>query len=196
VYPIQYQLHELSAHLMALLERRRMAFEVWDEAAEELLKSEMAAALKDVKAQFLEVADDAQYWKRTEHALHTVFFPRYLKLAKAEHAREMDGYGIWRNGDLWSRAMYAALGLLAALIVWRTPIPDSFEFFPFLLLIVGPLIPDMQLSSARRKYDRQRNQLAQDMKAEHVETNAYRPLGVDSGIDGASATSEKQREKT
>jgi len=178
------------------LERRRAAFEVWDEKAENVLHEEVSDSLADAKAQFAEVADDLDYWTRVDHALETVFFPRYLKLAKAEHSRELSGYGIWRQGDFLSRIAYGAAGLLGALIIWKSPIPDWLEPFPIVLLIVGPLIPDMQLSKAKRNYDRQMSQLIEDMRAENSDGKTYRPLGVDAVSGEAGLPDVREKEKS
>lgn len=186
MYPARYQLAELTAHLVALLERRRGAFETWSPETERALETEATAALADAQKAFAEVADDPQYWRRVEHTLRSVVLPRYLRIAGEEHQRELSGYGIWRKGDLVSRALYAGAGLLAALIIWRTPIPDWFEPIPLALFVVGPLIPDLQLSLAKRRYDKQLKQLVEDMRAEQSDAKLYQPLGVDEGATGAS----------
>jgi len=168
VYPSQYQLAQLTAHLVALLERRRAAFDVWDEKAEATLLEAAREALDEAGKQFKELADDQPYWSRTTEALLEVALPRYLRLAKEQHALEKRGYGAWRAGDLISRATYAAIGLLAGFIILRTAVPDWLEPLPLALFIGGPLLPDAQALFAKRRYSKQLVRLVDDMKAEAV----------------------------
>jgi hypothetical protein len=130
VYPSHFQLAELTAHLVALLERRRAAFDVWDEKAEASLLEGANEALDEAGKQFQELADDQPYWTRTTEALREVAVPRYLRLAKAQHALEKRGYDAWRGGDFISRAAYAGLGLVMGVIILRTAIPNWLEPLP------------------------------------------------------------------
>lgn len=181
VYPSQYQLPELTAHLVALLERRRAAFETWDDAAEATLREAAKEALDEAGRQFKEVADDAAYWQRTTETLLEVALPRYVRLAKDQHALEKRGYGAWRGGDLLSRVVYAGIGLIGGFIVLRTAVPDWFEPLPLALFIGGPLLPDAQAWFAKRRYAKQLLALVEDMKAEAIDRRAYQPLGIDEG---------------
>ncbi len=186
VYPTRYQLPELTAHLVALLERRRAALERWDDAAEASLRQEAATALDEARRQFLEVVDDRAYWERTQAALQTVALPRYFKLARAQHELEARGYGAWRGGDVLSRAIYAAVGLVTAALVWRTAIPDWLEPLPLALFLFGPLIPDVQEGSAKRRYRKALAALVEEMKQEQTDRHAYQPLGVDEAAAGGN----------
>jgi hypothetical protein len=187
VYPSQYQLPELTAHLVALLERRRAGVETWDEQAEATLLEAAKEALVEAGRQFREVADDAPYWQRTTEALLEVALPRYFRLAKAQHALEKQGYGAWRGGDFISRVVYAGIGLVGGFIILRTAIPDWLEPLPLALFIGGPLLPDAQAWFAKRRYSKQLLALVEDMKAEAIDRRAYQPLGVDEGATGEAA---------
>lgn len=178
LYPRQYHLAELTAHVIALLERRRAGLETWDEGAERLLLDEAKKALDEAGAQFKEVADDAAYWHRTAELLMTVAMPRYLKLAKEAQALEAAGYGAWRKGDFVSRAAYAAVGAVTGFIILRTAIPDWLEPIPLALFLGGPVLPDLQAWWARRRYRKALVQLVDDMQKEAEERRAYQPLGV------------------
>jgi len=179
MYPGRYQLPELTAHVVGLLERRRAGFEKWDESVEQALTEEAKHALADAGKQFAELADDKPYWQRMEHALLTVALPRYFKLAKEQQALEERKYGLWRGGDLISRIAYAAIGLVLGILIWRTPIPDWMEPLPLLLFLLGPLIPDLQEGLAKRRYAKSMARLVEEMGAEQTETGTYLPLGVD-----------------
>jgi len=197
VYPSQYHLPELTAHVVALLERRRLAFETFDAGCEAALKEATKEALDEAGKQFREVADDSAYWQRTTEALFEVALPRYLRVAKEQHALEKKGYGAWRGGDFISRASYAVAGLLLGFLILRTPIPDWFEPLPLALFIGGPFIPDVQAWLSKRRYAKQLVTLVEDMKAEATDRRAYAPLGIDesaaSSEQPGDATKTKQR---
>ena len=190
LYPRQYHLSELTAHVVALLERRRAAITTWDDAAETMLLAEAKKALDEAGAQFREVADDPAYWARTSELLLTVAMPRYLKLAKEEHALEAAGYGIWRKGDLLSRAAYAGIGLVGGFIILRTALPDWLEPLPLALFIGGPVLPEVQTWWAKRKYKKKLVELVDAMQAEAEERRAYQPLGIDAEPVQPSSTDQ------
>jgi hypothetical protein len=189
LYPSQYHLPELTAHLVALLERRRAAVGAWDEATEAAFLEEAQAALAEAGAQFKEVADDPGYWRRVTEQCLGVALPRYLKLAREEHALEARAFGVWRGGDLLSRAAYAVGGLLTGALLLRTGLPRQLELLPLGFFIAGPLIPDLQTWLARRRYAKALAGLVKDMEEEALDRGAYQPLGVDAvdpgqGVEG------------
>lgn len=193
LYPSQYQLHELTAHLVALLERRRAAVASWDEATEAAFLAEARGALAEAGTQFREVADDPHYWRQVSEQALTVALPRYLKLAREQHALEARKYGVWRGGDLLSRAVYAVGGLLAGVLLLRTGLPRAFELVPAAFFLGGPLIPDLQTWLARRRYAKALAGLVEDMRNEALDRAAYQPLGIDEGAtgQGTSQTGEQ-----
>lgn len=194
LYPTQYQLPELTAHLVALLERRRAAFEAWDDATEDALRDEARRALEEAGRQFRELADDAAYWGRTTAQLLEVSLPRYLKVARAQHELERRKYGLWRGGDLLSRALYAVGGLVVGLVILRTPVPDWLEPIPLAFFVGGPLLPDLQVWVARRRYRKQLDRLVQDMREEAEDRSRYQPLGLDEGLtDGGHVHTPRER---
>ncbi|MEW6435439.1 MAG: hypothetical protein AB1730_28415 [Myxococcota bacterium] len=202
VYPSQYQLPELTAHVVSLLERRRQAFDAWDEKTEAALKADAEAALDEAGQQFREVADDAAYWRRTRELVLSVALPRYFKLAREEHALEARKFDTWRGGDFIARAAFAAAGLVLGVVILRTPIPNWLEPIPLVLFIGGPLIPDLQAWWAKRRYGKQLLSLVEEMRAEAADQRAYAPLGIDEGAAGredeaaTNSTPRGMREKT
>lgn len=202
VYPSQYQLPELTAHVVSLLERRRQAFDAWNEQTEGALKADAEEALAEAGQQFREVADDAAYWKRTCELVRSVALPRYFKLAREEHALEARKFDVWRGGDFIARAAFAVSGLVLGVIILRTPIPDWLEPLPLALFIGGPLIPDLQTWWAKRRYGKQLLGLVEEMREEAADQRAYAPLGLDEGAAGhgdeavTNSTPGGMREKT
>jgi len=195
----RYSLAELTAHLVALLERRRAAFEVWSQQIEDALTREAVTALEEARTGFAELADDPAYWARTSRTLIEVAVPRYLKLAKRQHELERSAYGAWRNGDLISRMAYAGMGLIAGIIIIRTPIPDFLEPLPILMFLGGPLLPDVQAWWAKRRYTRQLATLVDDMGQEQRDAREYQSLGiapVSSDTSGSEPPPQVEQDKT
>jgi hypothetical protein len=102
--------------------------------------------------------------------------PRYFQLAREHHALQRRKYGLWRGGDLLSRAAYTGVGIAAAVTIALTQVPDWFEPLPFAFILFGPFLPDMQESFFQRRYRRQLATLVRDMGVEQKQLEAYRPL--------------------
>ncbi len=185
MYPSRYRLAELTEHVVALLERRREGFAEWNADTEANLTAAATEALQEAGRQFAEVADDKPYWQRLEQTVLTAVLPRYFQAAKAEHELEKNKFNLWRGGDLISRVAYGAAGLVAAVIVWRTAIPDYLEPLPIAFLIGGPLLPDLQIWFARRRYRKVLGAVIESMREEDSAREQYRPLmeGMPSTID-------------
>ncbi len=204
MYPSRYRLAELTAHVLALLERRREGYAEWSADAETQLTGAAVEALQEAGKQFAELADDPPYWHRIEQTVLTAVLPRYFQAAKAEHALEKNKYDLWRGGDFISRVAYGGAGLLAAVIVWRTAIPDFLEPLPLAFFIGGPLLPDLQVWFAKRRYRRTLAAVVDSMREEDAAREHYRPLmeGMPSPVDpqaaGTSPTSHtpKSSEET
>ncbi len=185
MYPTRYQLQELTGHVVAALERRREGFPEWNASVEARLTDEARTVLNEAGRQFAEVADDKPYWEQLERTVLTAALPRYFQVAKEQHHLEKTKYGLWRGGDVISRAAYAAVGLVVAAIVFRTAIPDWLEPLPLGFFIIGPLLPDIQTWFARRRYAAKLRALVDDMKEEAAAREQYRPLteGTPSAVD-------------
>ncbi|RMG20159.1 MAG: hypothetical protein D6729_03490 [Deltaproteobacteria bacterium] len=177
MYPRRYTADELTEHLLARLERRRPAFETWDDYAEAQLREEAVRILEEAGTQFREIADDPDYWKRVEKAVLDVALPRYLRLARAFHQAEQNAFGAWRRGDALSRVIYTLTAIGLALISLRIP-PLRFWLGPLSLLAIAgaPFLPDLQAALARRRYRAQLEALVEDMREEQRQLGAYRPL--------------------
>ena len=189
MYPTRYQLQELTAHVVAALERRREGYSEWTEKTEAELTAEAKAVLAEAGKQFAEVADDKPYWERTERTILTAALPRYFKLAKDEQAAEKNKYGIWRGGDLLSRAAYAVAGLVTSALVVRFGRIPAFDIAPLAFFIGGPLLPDVQIWNAKRKYRNRLSALVDDMREEAEARDQYRPMmeGMPAAVDEQAA---------
>lgn len=192
MYPARYRLAELTEHVVALLERRREGFAQWNAETEAKLTAAATEALHEAGLQFAEVADDKPYWQRLEETLLTAVLPRYFQAAKAEHELETNKFNLWRGGDFISRVAYGGAGLLAAMIVWRTAIPDYLEPLPLAFFIGGPLLPDLQIWFAKRRYRKVLTQVIESMREEDSARAQYQPLmeGMPSTIDEQATSSQ------
>ena len=193
MYPKRYRLGELTGHVLALLERRRDGFPEWNAEAEAKLTQAATEALHEAGRQFAEVADDKPYWERIEQIVLTAVLPRYFQAARAEHELEKNKFNLWRGGDFISRVAYGAAGLVGALVVWRTGIPDIIEPLPIAFFVLGPLLPDLQIRSAKRRYAKKLRAVIDSMHEEDSAREQYRPLmeGMPSVVDeqvGSSST--------
>ncbi len=160
------------------LEIRRGGVKAWTPDIEEKLTGAATQFLHTAHAQFAELADDRAYWSFVEQVALTVALPRYLRLAQKQHELELAGYGLWRNGDLVSRAAYALAGLVAAAVIWRTAIPDWLEPLPLSLFIGGPLLPDLQIWFSKKRFRASIAQLVHDMHNEATRQQHYHPLFI------------------
>ncbi len=176
MYPDRFRLPQVTEHVLAWLERRRPGFSEWSGEVEAQLTAEARQSLADVERQFLEVAEDRGYWQRLEHSVFTVALPRYFQLARVHHALQRARYGLWRGGDVISRVTYTGAGLLAAVLIALTPVPDWLEPLPLAFILFGPFLPDMQESFFERRYRKQLATLVEEMQVEQQQLEAYRPL--------------------
>lgn len=195
MYPNRYRLGELTEHVLALLERRREGYAEWNAEAEAKLTQAATEAIQEAGQQFAELADDKPYWNRIEQTVLTAVLPRYFQAARAEHELEKNKFNLWRGGDFISRVAYGGAGLAGALIVWRTGIPDFLEPLPLVLFVLGPLLPDFQIKSAKRRYAKKLRAVIESMYEEDSAREQYRPLMegmpsiVDEQIGSTSSTS-------
>ncbi len=176
MYPDRFRLPQVTEHVLTWLERRRPGFGAWDGEVEAQLGAEARLALADVARRFAEVAVDPRYWERLERSIFTVALPRYFQLAREHHALQRARYGLWRGGDVISRVTYTGAGLLAAVLIALTPVPDWLEPLPFAFILFGPFLPDMQESFFERRYRKHLTTLVEEMQVEQRQLEAYRPL--------------------
>lgn len=193
MYPAPFQLTQVTEHVLMWLERRRPGFGAWSAQVEAQLTDEAKLALADVARRFSEVAVDASYWQRLERSLFSVALPRYFRLAHEHHELQRRKYGLWRQGDLLSRVSYTVGGIILALIIAFTRIPNWLEPIPFALIFFGPFLPDMQVSFHERRYRRQLATLVEEMRVEQKQLEAYRPLDEPSPLPSLKADSSKEK---
>jgi hypothetical protein len=110
-------------------------------------------------------------------ALDEILLPRYAALASGEIDLARRDYGIWRGGDLVARATFALAGFILGIICVEVPyIPIQAKWFPALLLVLGPLFPDVVMWLHRRRWQQKLESLIADLERASQTLDTYRPL--------------------
>ncbi len=176
--PEKYSLAAVGRYLIESFERRRLSLREWSREIDAALRHEAEDEIAQMERQCSELGvTDPKYWQRVRAAVEDVVIPRYAALARDEIALANRDYGIWRGGDLVSRAAFAAAGFLLGIIAVETPyIPIYAKWFPALMLIAGPLFPDAALWWFRRRYRKKLALLIADLAKAADSLETYRPL--------------------
>ena len=142
------------------------------------LRTQAEAEIVQMERQLKELEiDEPQYWQRVRRVLDEILLPRYAKAAIEEIALANRDYGIWRGGDLLARATFALAGFILGIIAVETPyIPIYEKWFPAVLLVAGPVFPDLAMWWYRRRFRRKLDALVQDLSKASQILETYRPL--------------------
>jgi hypothetical protein len=176
--PEKYRLAAVSRFLIEQFELRRPGLKEWTPEVEASLRQHAEAELVQMEKQLRELEiDDQQYWQRVRRVVDDILLPRYAKVATDEIALAKRDYGIWRGGDLVARAVFALAGFILGIIVVKLPyIPIYEKWFPAVLLVLGPLFPDVVMWFYRRRFRRKLEELVRDLAKAGETLDTYRPL--------------------
>ena len=176
--PERYGLAQVGRYLLEQFELRRPGIREWTPQIEASLRQQAEAELQQMERQCRELGvDDRQYWRRLRGALDGILLPRYAKLATEEIALSKRDYGIWRGGDVVARATFAAAGFVLGIICVEVPyIPITVKWFPAVLLVAGPMLPDAVMWWYRRRYAKKLSSLVGDLARAGQTLETYRPL--------------------
>lgn len=176
--PEKYGLAAVGRFLLEQFELRRPGIREWTPEVEASLRQQAEAELVQMERQLKELEiDDPKYWQRVRRVVDEILLPRYGKAAADEIALARRDYGIWRGGDLVARATFALAGfVLGVFVVWTPYIPIYEKWFPALLLILGPLFPDLAMAWYRRRYRKKLEELVRDLAEAGKSLDTYRPL--------------------
>jgi hypothetical protein len=176
--PEKYRLAAVGSFLLEQFELRRPGLTQWTPKIEASLREQAELELQQMERQCRELGvDDAQYWQRVRRALDEILLPRYAKLTTDEIALQKRDYGIWRGGDLIARGTFALAGFILGIIAVEVPyIPIEAKWFPALLLVAGPMFPEMVTWWYRRRFARKLNELVRDLSKASQTLETYRPL--------------------
>jgi cytochrome P450 len=176
--PEKYRLPAVGRFLLEQFELRRPGIREWSPEIEAQLRRDAESELQVMEKQLREMGmDDPGYWQRVRRALDEILLPRYGALATGEIELARRDYGIWRGGDLIARATFALAGFLLGIVCVEVPyIPIQAKWFPALLLVLGPLFPDVAMWWYRRRYRKKLEELVRDLAKASETLETYRPL--------------------
>jgi hypothetical protein len=176
--PEKYGLAAIGRFLIEQFELRRPGLKEWTPEVERSLRRDAETELLQMERQLTELGiDDPQYWQRVRGALDDILLPRYARQATEEIALAKRDYGIWRGGDLLARGVFALVAFILGIIAVEIPyIPVYEKWFPALLLIAGPLFPDIVMWWYRRRFRKKLDQLVADLARASNTLETYRPL--------------------
>jgi hypothetical protein len=174
----KYRLDAVGRYLLEQFELRRPGLREWTPQVEASLRQQAEAEIVQMERQLKELEiDDPQYWQRVRRVIDDILLPRYAKAATEEIALQKRDYGIWRGGDLVARGTFALVGFILGIIAVEVPyIPIEAKWFPALLLIAGPMFPEVVLWWYRRRYRKKLDALVRDLAKAGVTLDTYRPL--------------------
>jgi len=179
VYTERFSLPFLTQVLIAAAERRRPGLGPWTPEVRAQLQGLFETELAELRARFFELFDDRAHWDRLERSLREDAFTRYCAAAEKQTALEQAGYGIWRGGDLLSRIVLGAAGLVAGAFIARAPfipLPTSADLVVMGLALGTPALPDLQVWLYQRRYRKALAKIVEDMAVAAQQHRLYPPL--------------------
>jgi hypothetical protein len=174
----KYRLDAVGRYLLEQFELRRPGLREWTPQVEASLRQQAEAEIVQMERQLKELEiDDPQYWQRVRRVIDDILLPRYAKAATEEIALQKRDYGIWRGGDLVARGAFALVGFILGIIAVEVPyIPIEAKWFPAVLLVAGPMFPEVVLWWYRWRYRKKLDALVRDLAKAGVTLDTYRPL--------------------
>ena len=144
--------------LLQECEHRRRSFDDVAGGVRECAKEKLAT----IHRAYCDVGGSQPYWEALEKEVLKTVVPQYTAAAKQMNALEGSGFGVWRNGDLPARLLFALLGLIIGSIIIAIPFIPIFEnMFAFALTAGGFVYPDIRRFVAERSYARKLNALVE-----------------------------------
>jgi hypothetical protein len=139
-------------------EHRRRSFD--DDEFESRTLECAREKLASVKKAYDEFSGSATYWDGLQKEVMSVVVPQYIVSAREITQRERRGFGVWRNGDVLARAVFALIGLTIGGIIIELPFIPIFErMFAFALTFLGFIYPELVRFMYERRHTRALNRL-------------------------------------
>ncbi len=183
--PPTFRLDTLVVHLVTRLEATRRAhLDAPDEARAAFARvvEEGAAALARECREVL--GDDVQA-RLLEREAEETFLPRYTRMALAQNDVEARGYGFVVGDGIVARVVATVLALVVATVLARF-LPGHLKEVVLGLAALTPVVPELRLWWARRRWNAQLQELADDLGRVQDAAEAL-PTGV---VDAPAFASE------
>jgi hypothetical protein len=176
--PEKYRLDAVGRFLLEQFELRRPGVREWTPQIEASLRQQAEAELVQMEKQLHELEiDDPEYWQRVRRVIDDILLPRYAKAATEELALAKREYGIWRGGDLVARGVFALAGFILGIVAVEVPyIPIYEKWFPAVLLVAGPMFPEIVMGWYRWRFRRKLREMVRDLAKAGATLDTYRPL--------------------
>ncbi|HWW62386.1 MAG TPA: hypothetical protein VN181_13520 [Thermoanaerobaculia bacterium] len=141
-------------------EHRRRGYD--DDELEYQLTKAAKEKLDEIKAQYDEYGGGAGYWDVLRKEVLSTAVPQYIDEAKEMNRLERNAWGVWRQGDIGARLLFALAGLLIGSIIIALPFVPIFEdMFAFALTAGGFVYPDLKKFQFERRHATTMNRLVE-----------------------------------
>ncbi len=138
---------------------------------ERAARERMLLRLGDIRAQYASIGSDADF-ERVQRELEDLLLRRYLGFARDQDQRERQG-----PPGIMKRLWYALVGLaVGGFLVWAPFIPIQEKWVPFALMILSPVLPDLERWWHARQHLRRLSVLHGDLAAAGRALQDSRPL--------------------
>jgi hypothetical protein len=152
--------HVVFAVLQECEHRRRS---IDDEELKEAMAGCAREKLAHIRKAYEEMEGSASYWEALEKEVLQVAVPQYTATALEMNQEERHFFGLFRQGDLGARFLFALLGLLIGSVIIALPFIPIFEdLFAFALTVVGFMYPDLKRWMYERRYAKTLNRIIAD----------------------------------
>ena len=152
--------HVVFAVLQECEHRRRS---VDDEEFEEAIVGCAREKLAHIRKAYDEMDGSASYWEALEKEVLQVAVPQYTTAALEMNQEERRFFGLFHQGDISARFLFALLGLLIGSVIIALPFVPIFEdLFAFALTVVGFMYPDLKRWMYERRYAKTLNRIIAD----------------------------------
>jgi hypothetical protein len=142
-------------------EHRRRGLD--DAELEEAIDRCAREKLEHIRKAYDEMDGSVSYWESLEKEVLEVALPQYTAAALEMNQNERNSFGMFHQGDISARLLYAGLGLLIGSIIIALPFIPIFEdLFAFALTAVGFGYPDLKRWMYEHRYAKTLNRIIVD----------------------------------
>lgn len=109
--------------------------------------------LAHIRGTYDEIGGSQSYWETLQKEVMEVAVPQYTAAAQEMTDFERAAFGLFHNGDVSARFLYALIGLVVGSLIIALPfIPIVEDLFAFALTFLGFVYPDLKRWWYERHY--------------------------------------------